>query len=140
MIFRGVHHIGIAVRDLEKAVSRWASLLGARSGPTEENAARGVRLAEVCLEGGPLLEFVSPLGEGSPVSRFLEARGEGIHHFALDVDDIDAAMAELRKGGLELVSDEPVPGAGGSRIAFVHPRSLNGVLLELRQAPKNGTR
>ena len=69
---------------------------------------------------------------------FLERRGEGIHHLALEVDDIEAALAELRRGGLEVISDGPQSGMGGSRVAFVHPRSFGGVLLELRQAPKSG--
>ena len=131
---RGIHHIGVAVRDLEASLSRWASLFGARPGPVEVNPERGVRLAVLGFDTGPEVELVAPLDERSPVAGFLERRGEGLHHLALDVDDIEAAMAELRKGGLEFVSETPQSGMGGSRIAFVHPRTFNGILIELRQA------
>jgi methylmalonyl-CoA/ethylmalonyl-CoA epimerase len=140
MRFRGIHHIGVAVRDLEEALSRWASLFGAHAGSIEENSARGVRLAELRFEQGPAVELVTPLGEGSPVAKFLKERGEGIHHFALEVDDLEAAMEELRRGGLAFVSEKPQTGAGGSLIGFIHPRGLDGVLLELRQPPKSEDR
>jgi methylmalonyl-CoA/ethylmalonyl-CoA epimerase len=138
MTIRGIHHIGVAVRNLEEARSRWAALLSAVAGPVEENPARGVRLAELRFTEGPAVELVAPLGEASPVARFLEARGEGIHHLAFAVDDIDAAMAELRGAGLSFVAETPQAGAGGSRVAFIHPRSLDGVLVELRQSPRSG--
>jgi methylmalonyl-CoA epimerase len=138
MTIRGIHHIGVAVRNLEEARSRWAALLGAIAGPVEENPARGVRLAELRFAEGPTVELVAPLGEASPVARFLEARGEGIHHLAFEVDDIEAAMAGLRGAGLSFVTEMPQAGAGGSRVAFIHPRSLDGVLVELRQSPRSG--
>jgi len=137
MTYRGIHHIGVAVKDLETSLSRWVSLFGARPGPVEVNLERGVRLAVLSFDEGPAVELVTPIDEQSAVAGFLERRGEGIQHFALEVDDIEAAVAELRRGGLEFVSETPQSGMGGSRIAFVHPRGLNGVLLELRQT---GTR
>ncbi len=138
MKFRGIQHIGVAVRDLEKSLAAWSALFGARPGPVEENAERGVRLALLQFDEGPVVELISPLDERSTVARFLEKHGEGIHHFALDVDDIEAAMVELKKRGLELVFEEPQPGLGGSRVTFVLPRTLNGVLLELRETRKPG--
>jgi methylmalonyl-CoA/ethylmalonyl-CoA epimerase len=136
MTYRCIHHIGVAVRDLEASLAKWALLFGARPGPVEVNPERGVRLAVLRFDEGPVVELVAPLDERSTVAGFLERRGEGIHHFALEVDDIEAAMAELRTSGLEVVSEAPQSGVGRSRIVFLHPRSLNGVLLELRQASK----
>ncbi len=138
MTYRGIHHIGVAVADLEASLAKWAALFGARPGPVEVNGERGVRLAVLSFDEGPLVELVAPLDERSTVARFLERRGEGIHHLALEVDDIETALAELRRSGLEVISESPQSGMGGSRIAFVHPRSLGGVLLELRQPPKSG--
>jgi len=133
MKVRGVNHIGIVVRDLDSALSRWAALFGAAGSAIEELPERGVRLAHLRFAQGPTIELVAPLGANSPVAKFLENRGEGIQHFTLEVTDLEAAMAELRQAGLELVFDTPQPGAGGIPVAFIHPRSLNGVLVELRQ-------
>jgi methylmalonyl-CoA/ethylmalonyl-CoA epimerase len=129
-----IEHIGIAVRDVEKSQARWTNLFGAKSGPIEEITERGVRLAKLNFPDGPAVELVSPLGEGSPLAKFLEERGEGIHHFCFEVEEIEAMMEELKKAGLEFTSEKPQKGASGSLIAFVHPRSLNGVLMELREA------
>jgi len=136
MIYRGVQHIGVAVRNLEASLAAWETLFGASAGPIEVNPEGGVRLAVLSFEEGPEVELVTPLDGNSTVARFLERRGEGLHHLALEVDDIEAAMAELRRNNVELVTETPQSGMGGSRVVFVHPRSLNGVLLELRQAPK----
>jgi methylmalonyl-CoA/ethylmalonyl-CoA epimerase len=136
MRVKGVHHIGIAVRDLEESLRRWSALFAAEPSPIEEVPERGVRLAHLRFAEGPDVELVSPLGDASPVSKFLESRGEGIQHFTLEVDDIEAAMGELRRAGLQLLSENPHPGAGGELVAFIHPRSLNGVLVEIRQGQR----
>ncbi|MDH7512173.1 MAG: methylmalonyl-CoA epimerase [Clostridiales bacterium] len=133
MKIRGIHHIGVAVRNLEESASRWAALFGAERGAVEEIPERGVRVIPLHFPEGPAVELVSPLGEQSAVARFLEKRGEGIHHVTLDVDDIEDAVEKLRKAGLEFITERPQEGAGGSLIIFVHPKSLNGVLLELRE-------
>jgi methylmalonyl-CoA/ethylmalonyl-CoA epimerase len=138
MRVKGVHHIGIAVRDLEEALRRWAALFGAERSPIEEVPERGVRLAHLRFAKGPEIELIAPLGDASPVSKFLESRGEGIQHFTLEVDDIETAMRELSRAGLQFVSAEPQAGAGGVLIAFVHPQSLNGVLVEIQQGRKSG--
>ncbi len=135
MKVKSVHHIGVAVRDLEKSASRWAVLFGADPGPVEEIPERGVRLVHLRFREGPAVELVAPVGDQSAVAKFLEKRGEGIHHVTLDVEDIEAAVEELKKAGLELTTDGPQPGAGRSLVVFVHPKSLNGVLLELREGP-----
>ncbi|MBM3284409.1 MAG: methylmalonyl-CoA epimerase [Candidatus Aminicenantes bacterium] len=130
-----IDHIGIAVRNLEESVARWTALFGVKASPVEELPERGVRLVHLCFPGGPVIELVSPLGPESPVARFLEARGEGIHHFTLEVEDIEGMMEHLKKAGVQFTEDKPRAGAGGSRIAFVHPKTLNGVLLELLEKP-----
>jgi methylmalonyl-CoA/ethylmalonyl-CoA epimerase len=130
---KSIDHIGIVVRDLEKNQARWTTLFGARSGPVEDVEERGVRLAKLNFPEGPAVELISPLGDASPLTKFLEDRGEGIHHVCFEVEDIGAMMEELKKAGLEFTSEKPQKGATGSLIAFVHPRSLNGVLLELRE-------
>ncbi len=134
MKVKAIDHIGIAVRDLEKSLARWTALFGAENASIEEIAERGVRLAILNFPESPAVELVSPLGETSPLAKFLEERGEGIHHFCFEVEDIEAMMEELKKAGLQLVSEKPQMGAAGSLIAFVHPKSLNGVLVELREA------
>lgn len=137
MKVRGVHHIGIAVRDLEKSLEKWSALFGAAAGPVEELPERGVRLAHLRFAAGSEVELVAPLGDNSPLAGFLGSRGEGLQHFTLEVDDIEAAMSELGRAGLRFTTDLPQRGAGGVLVAFVHPHSLNGVLLEIRQGRPN---
>lgn len=136
MKIKGIHHLGIAVKNLEESLAGWARLFGARSSAVEEAPERGVRLAHLHFPEGPAIELLAPLGKNSPLAKFLAERGEGIHHFTLEVENIEAVMAELKRAGLQFVSEIPQTGAGGSRIAFIHPRSLNGVLLELRESPE----
>jgi methylmalonyl-CoA/ethylmalonyl-CoA epimerase len=135
MKIKGVHHLGIAVRNLDESLAGWARLFGSRSSAIEEAPERGVRLAQIQFPEGPAVELLEPLGENSPLAKFLDSRGEGLHHFTLEVEEIEAVMEELRQAGLQFVSEIPQAGAGGTRIAFIHPRSLNGVLLELRESP-----
>jgi methylmalonyl-CoA/ethylmalonyl-CoA epimerase len=136
--FKGVHHIGIAVRDLEGSRQRWTALFAASGSPIEENPDRGVRLAQLRFAEGPEIELVAPLGEDSPVARFIESKGEGIQHLTIEVDDIKAAVRDLGRAGLQFVTEAPQKGAGGALVVFVHPKCLNGVLLELRQGPPSG--
>jgi len=134
MKVKAIHHIGVAVKNLEESASRWAALFGAERGAVEEIPERGVRIIQLHFREGPAVELASPLGGQSAVAKFLEKHGEGIHHFALEVEDIEGTVEMLKKAGFELTTDRPQAGAGGSLIVFVHPKSLNGVLLELRQA------
>jgi methylmalonyl-CoA/ethylmalonyl-CoA epimerase len=140
MTIKTIDHIGIAVRDLEKSQARWAALFGAISGPVEELEERGVRLVKLNFPEGPSVELVSPLGDVSPLTKFLTDRGEGIHHFCFEVEDIGTMMEKLKEAGLEMASDKPQKGVAGSLIAFIHPRSLNGVLVELRESKAPRTR
>ncbi|TLZ95561.1 MAG: methylmalonyl-CoA epimerase [Methanobacteriota archaeon] len=125
------HHIGVAVRRLDEALADYGKL-GFEAGPVEEMPTQGVRVA--FLRAGPvrieLLESLSPEGV---IARFIERRGEGLHHLAFSVPDIREEMRRLRGQGLELIDAEPRPGAHGRLVAFLHPRSARGVLLELVQ-------
>jgi methylmalonyl-CoA epimerase len=135
-MIKKIDHIGIAVKDLDKSISKWMEFLGLNLQGKDEIEERGVKLAELRIEGGPVLELISPLGEESPVQKFLEERGEGIHHFCFEVDDVTEEMERLKEAGIQFVNDQPQKGASGSLIAFIHPRIFNGVLIELKQ--KNG--
>lgn len=125
-----LHHVGIAVRDLEQAVERY-KLLGLKE--TERGMAEAFRVAISFLEADEdavKVELLEPLGEG-PAQRFLDERGEGLHHVAYAVQDIERALGQLRDRGVRLVDEEPRPGFGGHRVAFLHPEGFNGVLVEL---------
>jgi methylmalonyl-CoA/ethylmalonyl-CoA epimerase len=126
-------HVAIAVENIEESTARWMASLGVEAGPFEELPERGVRLCKLRAPGSPALELISPLGDDSPVSRFLAKNGEGIHHICFEVDNIDLALDELKSGKADLIHESPVAGAGGSRIAFIRPESFNGVLIELKQ-------
>jgi methylmalonyl-CoA/ethylmalonyl-CoA epimerase len=128
-----IDHIGIAVKNLEERISLWESLLGAKVGIIEELPERGVKLANLEFPQSPTVELLCPLNEQAAVAKFLAERGEGIHHFCFSVDNIEAAFKELKKKGVQFVQDKPYQGAGGSRIVFIHPRSLGGVLIELKE-------
>jgi methylmalonyl-CoA epimerase len=125
-----IAHIGIATPRIEDALKFWRDALGLRVAHTEEVAEQGVRVAMLPL-GGPNVELLEPTGPDSPVAKFLEKRGPGIHHIAVHVPDIRAALARLRTGGARLIDEVPRVGAGGCLVAFVHPSSAGGVLLEL---------
>jgi len=124
-------HVGVAVRSLDERLAVWRALGMVPEGE-EEVAAQGVRVAFLPVEG-TRIELLEPTAEDSPIARFIARRGEGLHHLAVRVEDIGAAMAALRQAGCELLSAEPEAGAHDSRVCFVHPRSTGGVLLELCQ-------
>ena len=127
-----IDHIGIAVHDIQAAARLYTDGLGLSLDHIEDVTAQGVRAASISV-GESSIELLEPLGEQSPIAGFLEKRGEGIHHISLRVADIRAAMAALKARGARLLQEEPVRGMGGTLVAFVHPRSANGVLLELSQ-------
>jgi methylmalonyl-CoA/ethylmalonyl-CoA epimerase len=132
---RDLHHVGIAVADLDAAVARWCSLLGAQVEAEEDVPSQGVR-AVALRTGAGRIELLSPTGADTPVGRFLERRGEGMHHVAFGVDDVVAELAALRAAGATLVDEVPREGLYGP-VAFVHPETMGGVLVELvgRQGP-----
>lgn len=126
-----IHHLAIAVRSLEEALRFYRDTLGL---PVHEQAVRedqGVKAALLTI-GESEIELLEPLGPDTPVGRFLERRGEGIHHICLQTDDIDKELADLKAKGVELIDQEPRQGLVG-RICFLHPRSTKGVLVELAQ-------
>ncbi len=123
-------HIGIAVADLDEALRPWLAL-GLVKTAEEEVAGEKVRVAFLPVGAGATIELLCPTAPDSPIAKFLEKRGPGVHHLCFKVADIDAAIAELRGQGYEFIGDAPRPGAGGCRVAFLHPRSMGGVLVEL---------
>ena len=127
---RGIHHLGVAVTNLEQALETYEQLFGAR---VEHRAAvddQGVRAASVRI-GGDRVELLEPLGEDTPVGRFLTKRGPGMHHVAYEVSDLQAALAELAAEGAELIDERPRAGLFGLQVAFIHPDSVHGVLSEV---------
>ena len=127
-----IDHIGIAINGLDEALGVWRDALGLKVEHTEEVAEQGVRVSMLPV-GESHIELLQPLTENSPVGKFLEKRGPGIHHIAVRVPDIEAALAQLKEKGTRLIDEKPRVGARGCLVAFVHPSSANGVLLELVQ-------
>ncbi|HJM68213.1 MAG TPA: methylmalonyl-CoA epimerase [Candidatus Thalassarchaeaceae archaeon] len=126
-------HIGIAVNDLESGSSFW-KLLGLTQGEDECNDDQGVNIRFFGTEPGTeatRIELLAPTGEDTPIGRFLEKKGAGIQQIAFRVDDLESLLARLNAEGVRLIDETPTQGANGSRIAFVHPSSTGGVLVEL---------
>ncbi|HPK66512.1 MAG TPA: methylmalonyl-CoA epimerase [Thermoanaerobaculia bacterium] len=128
-----IDHIGIAVRSIEEARGFY-ELLGLAIREIEEVPQEGVRVAMIPC-GESLIELLEPTTPESPIARFLEKRGPGIHHLCLAAEDVRAADAVLREGGVQMLRPAPTRGAGGCWVQFVHPKSTGGVLLELSEAP-----
>ena len=123
-------HVGVAVRSLEDALAPYENGLGLTVTEIEEVPSEKVRIAFLPV-GETRLELLEPTADDSPIARFLERRGEGIHHLCFQVDDIEAALERFKKAGVALVDEKPRAGAGGTRVAFIHPRGMAGVLVEL---------
>ena len=125
-----IDHIGVAVKSIEQAGKFYTEVLGLRIQDVENVAAQKVNVAFLPITDSEveLLESTEPDG---PVAKHISARGEGVQHIAFRVDDIEAALAELKARGVRLIDPEPRHGAGGARIAFIHPKETNGVLVEI---------
>ena len=130
MFAYNLDHVALAVRDLDAALADYQKLFGAEPMYREVVEEQGVEEAMIAV-GGSFIQLLQPLTAASPVGRFIEARGEGLHHIALAVADIDAALAHLKAEGSRLVDEEPRIGGRGARIAFVHPKAFAGTLVEL---------
>lgn len=130
MLAYNLDHVAIAVRDLDASLVEYARLYGAEPLHREVVAEQGVEEAMIAV-GGSCIQLLQPLSADSPVGRFIEARGEGLHHVALAVPDIEAALAHLEAEGARLIDREPRVGGRGARIAFVHPKEFAGTLVEL---------
>jgi len=127
-----INHIGIAVKNIETAIPFYRDILGMKFEGTEEVTEQKVRVAFLQV-GESRIELLEPTAPDSPVAKFLEKTGEGIHHLAYEVDDIEASLADLRQKGMRLIDETPRFGAHGAKIAFLHPRASGGVLTELCQ-------
>ncbi len=127
---RGIHHLGVAVEDLDEALATYESLFGAELEHRRELPEQGVEAAAVRV-GESRVELLAALGDETPVGRFLARRGPGMHHVAYEVPDLAAALAQLVERGAELVDAEPREGLFGLEFAFVHPDSVHGVLSEV---------
>ncbi len=127
-----IDHIGIATKSIEEGLAVWQDALGLKPDSHEEIAEQGVKICMLPV-GDTHVELLEPLSPESPVGRFLSKRGPGIHHIAVEVTDIGASLAELKQRGVRLIDETPRVGAGGCLVAFIHPSSANGVLLELVQ-------
>jgi methylmalonyl-CoA epimerase len=127
---RGIHHLGVAVEDLDEAVDTYTRLFGAELEHRQAVPDQGVEAAAV-LVGEGRVELLASLGEETPVGRFLAKRGPGMHHVAYEVSDLRAALARLSDAGAELIDPEPRAGLFGLEVAFVHPDSVHGVLSEV---------
>ena len=128
-----LHHVGIAVADLDQSIRLYASALGAGAVHRASSEQEGLEAAFIRLADGEI-ELMRPLREDSPVGKFLARRGPGLHHVAYAVGDIEKALDEARAAGIELIDAAPRVGMHGARIAFLHPRSMGGVLTELVEA------
>ena len=128
-------HIAVAVPDLEGAIRRFTEDLGLTLAGAEDVTSALTRTAFLPIEG-TRIELIHPLDGQGPVQRFLETRGGGLHHLCFETDDIDGDVARLREKGYRFLSDEPKPGAHGTRIMFIHPKSCDGVLIELAEHPR----
>jgi methylmalonyl-CoA epimerase len=130
-MFVGMDHVGVAVKSLDDAIHVYRDVLGFKVEGVHVLVERKVKVAFVSTGGKTQIELLEPLSSDSTIAKFLESHGEGIHHFAVEVKDIEGVLAELKRNGVTLIDDKPKAGAEGKKIAFVHPKSTKGVLLEL---------
>jgi methylmalonyl-CoA/ethylmalonyl-CoA epimerase len=135
-MLRKVEHIALAVGDLESAISHYRDVWGAEVEHRERVDDQGVEEAMIPV-GDTYLQLLGATGPDSTVAKFLERRGEGLHHIAYEVDDLERALAELRDKGVPLIDEKPRLGGRGHMVAFVHPKGNHGLLVELIQAPNH---
>lgn len=131
----GLDHVAIAVKSLEQAIPIYRDALGLGEPELEEVPEQQVRAA-IFGHGLGRIELICPTVNDSGVARFIEKRGEGMHHLCFEVADLEAALAALKAKGAPLIDEKPKIGAGGAKIAFIHPKGTGGVLIELREGPR----
>lgn len=131
-MIKRIDHIGIAVQNIDDALKLYSEALGLHVTQTDKEEGQKSIVAFLPL-GESEVELVEPIGEDGPMARFLQKRGEGIHHICFEVDDILASLARLKEQGIKLIDEEPYIGTAGKRIAFIHPKGAHGVLIELYQ-------
>ncbi len=127
-----IDHIGIAVKSIDESLKFWEDTLGIKCHGVEEVAEQKVKTAFLPVEDTEI-ELLEGTSEESPVAKFIAAKGEGIHHIAIRVDNLEEALAELKAKGVRLIDEKPRCGAGGAKIAFLHPKATGGILLELSE-------
>jgi methylmalonyl-CoA/ethylmalonyl-CoA epimerase len=130
-----IDHVAILVDDLEQTLGFWRDGLGMQLADVVDVPAEKSMVAFLPV-GGSEVELVKPTTGDSGLARYLEKRGPGMHHLCLEVDDIDGMLAQLKERGIQLINETPLSGLGGKRYAFVHPKSANGVMVELYELPK----
>jgi len=132
-----LYHVAIAVRNINQVEKLYESALGLKVQHREVVEEQGVKSSMLVPEsGGTAIELLEALNDESPISKFLDKRGEGIHHICFIVDNIQSALDRLKKQGVQLIDESPRVGAYGAKVAFVHPKAMNGVLIELAEMPK----
>ena len=131
-MFKGIDHIGIAVSSIGQSIEFYRDVLGMTLREIEEVPEQHARIAFITV-GPTNLEFLEPTSPDSPIAKFIEKKGCGVHHVAVEVDDLESLLGGLKAKGVRLINEKPVHGAGGKLIAFVHPSSTGGILLELCQ-------
>jgi methylmalonyl-CoA epimerase len=129
-MIEGIDHIGIAVKSIDEAKKFWVDTLGLKFLHVEEVPDQKVRVA-MLEAGGTTIELLEPTSPDSPVQKFIEKRGEGLHHMTFRTDDLVERLKNLKNSNVELIDEQPRIGAGGACIAFIHPKSAHGVLIEL---------
>ena len=129
-MIKGIDHVGIAVKSIDEAKKFWVDTLGLKLSHIEEVPEQKARVA-ILKAGDTTIELVEPTSPDSPVQRFIEKRGEGLHHLTLRTDNLAAQLKKLKSANVNLIDEQPRVGAGGAKIAFLHPKSAHGVLVEL---------
>ncbi len=135
MATKKLNHIGIAVENINDYINFYKDVLGLRFEGEETVIEQKVKVAFLTI-GETRIELLEPTADDSPVRKFIESKGTGVHHLAFDVDDIEADLERLKKAGVRLVDEKPRSGAHGTKIAFIHPKEAKGVLVELTQQIK----
>jgi methylmalonyl-CoA/ethylmalonyl-CoA epimerase len=136
-MIKKIDHIGIAVSSIENSLPFYTNILNLQLEGIEEVESENVKVAFITI-GESKLELLEPLSPESPIAKFIEKRGEGIHHIALGVSSIEARIQDMKENGIRMLADEPKLGAGGAQIAFMHPKSTGSVLYELCEKPSKG--
>jgi methylmalonyl-CoA/ethylmalonyl-CoA epimerase len=130
MLIKKIHHIAIVVPDINEALTFWQDALGLDLSHVEDVPAQETRVAFLPT-GGSEVELVEPTSDTSGMARYMAKRGPGIHHICFEVEGIEGILAQLKAKGVQLINEEPTIGAGGKKVAFIHPKSTGGVLVEL---------
>lgn len=133
-VVKRIDHVAVLVDDLEKTLAFWRDGLGIQMSHLEDVVAEKSMVAFLPV-GASEIELVKPTTDDSGLSRYLEKRGPGMHHICLEVDDIEGMLENLKQHGVQLINETPVTGSGGKRYAFIHPKSANGVMVELYELP-----